>query len=161
MAGAVRQRRAARVLLLDGQDRLLLFHGFDPAEPGLTWWFTPGGGLREGELPRDAAVRELAEETGLAGIELGPEVAVDLAEFSFAGQDYQQHQVFYLARTGPGEVRLDSSGGEPEEQPQLAEAHWWTLDELRATTETVYPVRLAELLGKLLNEGPPEAPVAL
>ena len=39
-------RRAARVLLLDAQDRLLLFLGRDPANAARgQWWFTPGGGL--------------------------------------------------------------------------------------------------------------------
>ncbi|MBC7679310.1 MAG: NUDIX domain-containing protein, partial [Pseudorhodobacter sp.] len=59
-------RTAARVLLLDGRDRVLLFRGGDPHLPERgTWWFTPGGGLDPGEQTVDGAVRELFEETGL------------------------------------------------------------------------------------------------
>ncbi|MFD0349338.1 hypothetical protein ACFQ0M_31470 [Kitasatospora aburaviensis] len=36
-----KRRRAARILLLDGQDRILLFRASDPAVPEVTWWFTP------------------------------------------------------------------------------------------------------------------------
>jgi ADP-ribose pyrophosphatase YjhB (NUDIX family) len=154
----VRRRNAARVLLLDAADRLLLFRGFDPAEPERTWWITPGGGLKPGEGPREAALRELAEETGLTGIELGPEVAEDVVAFSYDGRRYEQRQVFYLARTGPvGPGELDSSGSDPDEREQLREARWWTLDELRRTTEQVYPERLAQLLADLLEQGPPGA----
>lgn len=38
------RRRAARVVLLDGDDRILLFRGSDPHVPDLPFWFTPGGG---------------------------------------------------------------------------------------------------------------------
>ena len=44
----VLERRAARALLVDDHDRLLLFLGLDPDGPERgQWWFTPGGGLRD------------------------------------------------------------------------------------------------------------------
>lgn len=43
-------RQAARVVLLDDRDRVLLFRGFDPADPDRgSWWFTPGDGIKPGE----------------------------------------------------------------------------------------------------------------
>ncbi|MBP0449825.1 MULTISPECIES: NUDIX domain-containing protein [unclassified Kitasatospora] len=153
------RRRASRILLLDRGDRLLLFQGSDPAVPGVTWWFTPGGGLEAGEGLREAAVRELSEETGLRGVELGPVVAYGTASFSFRGRRYEQEQWFHLARTT--ETVLDHSGMGTDEHAELLAARWWTVDELRETAETVYPVGLAAFLEQLVAEGPPVTPVRL
>lgn len=118
-----------------------------------------------GEDGRTAALRELAEETGLAGVELGPVVAVDLAEFSYDGERYEQRQSFHLARLprtpDAPPAALDSSGSAPDEREQLREARWWTVAELCRTAEQVYPERLAELLELLLRQGPPIEPVRL
>jgi 8-oxo-dGTP pyrophosphatase MutT (NUDIX family) len=157
--GATR-RLAARVLLLDHDDRLLLFRGFDPARRDAgTWLFTPGGGLEDGETLEDAALRELAEETGLRDVELGACVWCRTAFFSFDGTDYEQREWFFLVRAGSADV--DTGGHTDVEKRSLLGHGWWTVDELRNSDELVYPAHLAELLGRLLREGPPGTPLEI
>ena len=59
----VRLHRAAMMVLVDDQDRVLLLwrHRFVQDRWG---WELPGGLIDEGEEPVEAAVRELEEETG-------------------------------------------------------------------------------------------------
>jgi 8-oxo-dGTP pyrophosphatase MutT (NUDIX family) len=144
-------RAAGRVLLVDAADRILLFRGGDPARPGRSWWFTPGGGLDPGESTAQGAARELREETGLAvdPARLGAPVHADVAEFSFAGVRYRQHQEFFLLRVPAWEV--DTSGFTPLEVASMQQSRWWTLGELEATIEVVYPTGLAALLRGLLG----------
>ncbi|RKE21374.1 NUDIX hydrolase [Streptomyces sp. TLI_171] len=156
---SVERRRAVRVLLLDPVGRVLLLHGTDPATPGTDWWITPGGGIEPGESPAEAAGRELAEEIGLAGVEWGPLIAYGTVRFSFRGRDYEQEQLFHLARTTRTEVSLTESGA--DEHALLLAARWWTMGELRTTGETIYPRQLAALVEQVLTEGPPEPPVRL
>jgi 8-oxo-dGTP pyrophosphatase MutT (NUDIX family) len=40
--------------------------------PSILWWELPGGGLAEGEDSAAACRRELAEETGITDVEIGP-----------------------------------------------------------------------------------------
>jgi hypothetical protein len=54
-------RRAARVLLLDPEDRVLLMR-YDDGPPNGHHWTTPGGGLNDGEDYRAAALRERGVE---------------------------------------------------------------------------------------------------
>lgn len=142
-------RRAGRVLLLDAAGRVLLFHGYDPARPTHGYWFTPGGGLDEGETMAEAAARELFEETGLRlGAErLGAAVWREVTEFPFAGQWYQQEQEFFLVRVDSWQV--DTVGFNDIERGSVDGHRWWTVAELAGTDERYYPSELPELLTRL------------
>ncbi|WP_435846433.1 NUDIX hydrolase [Streptomyces fradiae] len=153
-------RRVARVVLLDPDDRILLMHGHEPDDPALSWWFTPGGGVEGDETREEAALRELAEETGITDAELGPVVWRRICSFPFDGRRWNQDEWYYLARTRHRTAALGERLTDLEVR-SVAGLRWWTSAELSAARETVYPTRLAGLLRRLLDEGPPPAPVVL
>ena len=140
-------RRAARVLLLDGHDRVLLFRGLDPAAPEAgTWWITVGGGVHPGESLVDAAVRELYEETGLrcTAADLGEPLHEEVSPFSFGGRAIVQSNTFFVLRVDAHEV--DTVGFNDLENRSILEHRWWSLADLRATSDSVYPRCLLDLL---------------
>ena len=149
-------RRAARVVLVDRTGRTLLLRGGDPARPGLRWWFTPGGGLDDGETSAEGAARELREETGLqvAPDQLGEPVWHQVTQFSYDNRSYRQAQNFYLLRVS--EWQVDTAGFDAEEKLTIDQHRWWSAEELDATDETVFPEDLADLLRRcaaVLPEG--------
>jgi 8-oxo-dGTP pyrophosphatase MutT (NUDIX family) len=144
-------REAARVLLLDDAERVLLLRGFDPARPEHRYWFTVGGGLDEGEAVREAAVRELFEETGLrlpASALSGP-LWHETTRFQFGGTWYAQEQDFFSARVPAPDWRVDFSGLNAIEQASTDGARFWSVEELESTEERFYPADLPKRLRSL------------
>ena len=152
--GVAVARRAARVLVLDRAGRVLLLHGFDPAEPSARYWFTVGGGIDDGETPAGAAARELYEETGLRvpvdGI--GAPVHHDVTEFGFDGVRYRQEQDFFVVRVDGGPIA--PAALDAYEHATISEYRWWSAAELSATTDTYYPPDLPALVRRLTGEVP-------
>lgn len=153
-------RRTARILLADDGDRILLFRFVDPKSevPGGVFWGTPGGGVDEGESLPQAAARELFEETGLRVPQDSFERVVARAEGAarYAGQDLWYEDHFYFLRAAAFE--LDESGWEEVERETMAEYRWWTVAELAAAAEPVYPPALARIMPDLLAGRLPAEP---
>ncbi len=151
----VRFRNAARVILLDAHDRVLLLHGCDADQRERTWWFTVGGGLDAGETALDAAVRELREETGLsvAAADLVGPVFSRRAEFDFFRETSRQDELFFLARwPADAPVPVFSREGWTDiELDTIDELRWWDLDELAALDEEVFPHGLPDLVRGLVD----------
>lgn len=158
-----RPRPAARVILIDHQQRVLLFR----AElTGPRWgevenpifWGTPGGGLNPSESWEEAAQREIWEEIGLKNCDIGPCAWLREHTFFFPpdGLWYNQQERYFVSHIASHEVVTQHQ--EQFEAEFMTEHRWWTLAEMRATSEHLVPGNFAALFEALLANGPPAEP---
>jgi 8-oxo-dGTP pyrophosphatase MutT (NUDIX family) len=155
------RRDTARVILAGREGRVLLFRYCLPEPWAREAWLTPGGAIDPGETPAMAAIRELREETGyeLAAAEIGAAVAYDSGQWRVDGILHTTVNWYYLAVVRTMDV--DLSGQDPDEREALLDHRWWTLGDLRATDDLVFPLGLADLLPGLLSGERPAKPVRL
>lgn len=158
------RRQAARAVVLDGEDRVLLLQACDPLDRSKgEWWEIPGGGMDPGETSAQAAARELLEETGMDGVELGGCVWRQHSRFVFAGIHFDQDEQIHVGRV----LRVVSDGWRPAGLESLEAAafkgqRWWPLDDLDALVAAggrVIPAWLPAQLRQYLADGPPRTPV--
>ena len=151
-----RLRLATRAVVVDETERILLVR-FDFVDRLV--WATPGGGIEEGETDEHALRRELEEEAGLVGFELGPLVWTRTHLVPLAGGRWDgQSERYYLVRTPPFDPTPRLSWEELRSEGMTA-VRWWTLDELEATNAIFAPRRLPWLVRELLLQAPPAEPV--
>jgi len=150
-------RDAARVVLLDASGRVLLLRW--RLQTGASIWITPGGGLDPGESHAQAALRELGEEVGLRGVELGPWIWSREHLLRWNGRDILQRERFHLLRVERHEV--DRSANDANELRVIEEIRWWTPAEIAASGEDFSPGGLADLLVPLLAGRLPAEPLVL
>ena len=121
---------------------------------GKHYYTFPGGGVKKGETPEDAAVREMEEETGLRVI-----VRRKLAEIHFGLSE----QVYYLVDrldgkfgTGTGKEITNPNPDDPTKG--VYTPIWMSVDEI-TQHENVYPADLAALVVDATTIGWPEEPI--
>jgi 8-oxo-dGTP pyrophosphatase MutT (NUDIX family) len=146
----LRIRQAARALLVDPDDRVLLVRFEFPAG---TRWALPGGGLEPGETPEDALRRELEEEVGLHDPDIGPHIWTRLHVIAFLDGKWDgQREQIHLVRTHRFEPNPALNPDELERE-YVFELRWWHLHEIReATAAAEGRLFVPELLGEHLAE---------
>jgi ADP-ribose pyrophosphatase YjhB (NUDIX family) len=154
----IRLRDAARVIVFDPADRILLVRF--TKTPGDSIWSMPGGGVEPGETHLDAAERELAEETGVRhGALIGP-VWIRTAIFDLIpGYDGQLEHYFTTRAAGPSLTPAMTHAELAAER--MAGMAWWTLDQIAASRARFAPFALPSLLGALVEHGPPTEPLQI
>lgn len=143
----MRERKASRLLVISPSDEVLLFRFVhkDGALAGKNYWATPGGGVEVGETFEAAAIRELREETGIQVQAVG----APTAERTFAlmlpsGETVLAVEHYFVVHTVSTE--LSRAEWTLEETQVMADHHWWSAEQLRATPDTVWPEALVAML---------------
>ena len=150
----LRIREAVRAVVLDPDDRVLLvrleFRHW-------TGWAMPGGGVDEGETDEIALRRELAEEAGLEGFDLGSSVWT------------RRHLLEFVGLRRPGRALLPRSrvGRRPRSSVDLGTAERGVHDrdpvvdvpELETAEDEFVPRRLPALVPELVLQGTPATPI--
>jgi 8-oxo-dGTP pyrophosphatase MutT (NUDIX family) len=145
---AAPHRDAVRVVLVDGDGRVLLIRGRDPVADR-TLWFPPGGGIEAGETPAEAAVREVAEETGLVLAGPGPQRWERHGPMEWRGVHWQQHERWFAV--GVPAFAPTDDGLTDAEREEFLEWRWWDVDALRRSPEPTDPPDLARLAAELAS----------
>lgn len=153
------RRRTARALILDRDDRVLLFHREAKIrDVGDRYFYTPGGGIEPGETPAEAAARELLEELGLraAPEDLGAPVATcySLQQRIDTGAFVAADDTFFLLRASAADLAFASTA-----HASPAGHAWLDPDAMDAAPARILPRGLPDLTRRILTEGPPGTPI--
>jgi 8-oxo-dGTP pyrophosphatase MutT (NUDIX family) len=155
----VSRRQASRVVLFGPDQQVFLINASDPGRSGSEeWWEIPGGGIDPGEASADCAARELWEEGGFDRVAVGPVVATQHVQFTFAGMFFDQDEVIHVARTDQAEIRAPQ-GLEFFEAMAFKGARWWTIDEILESKGRFLPPRLQELIEAMKDGELPDPPL--
>lgn len=143
----MRVRKSSRLLIINENLEVLLFQFFheNDALAGQKYWATVGGGVENGETFEQAACRELYEETGIVRDDVG--ICVDTRNFEMllpSSEIVISNERFFVIFVKDDEIKTNNWSD--HEKKVISKSNWWKLEDLRETSETVFPNDIPNIL---------------
>jgi 8-oxo-dGTP diphosphatase len=111
--------KGVRCIITHGDNVLLIRHTY-----GSNHWTVPGGGIKPGESPYEAVLREVQEEVGLQ-----VPTATPLEQIYNTDEWKRDTTHFFTATTNQTEVHIDHT--------EIGEAQWFSLHKLPENTPQI------------------------
>lgn len=113
--------------------------------PQATWEF-PKGSQEDGESDQETALRELAEETLLEGVEILPHYRETVTyNYRRAGRTIHKTIIFFIAEV-PADAQLPAEAPTREHRPHPVEGVWHAWGSEQQTRERLFHQGMRELL---------------
>ena len=143
-------RNSVKLILLNENNELLLMKTDDKEIQGKdgkyngVFWQMIGGKIEKGETIKEAAYRELFEETGLKKeqVTIGNVVWYGEVDLLMHGIITKVKQSFIIAKTNSINVTLNNLT--EEEKTVCNKLEWFSIDKIKKCTDIIYPILLTD-----------------
>lgn len=151
-------RNSVKIILINDRKELLLLSTDDEKIKNLDgnyngrFWQLVGGKIEKGEKIFQAAKRELFEETGLkeCDVEFYPNVVWEgILKLNMHGIETTINQKFIVAKAINNNISLKNLIN--EEKESIKSFKWFSLNEIKHSSDIIYPIDLPEYLPDILN----------